>query len=137
MDVPSVGTRGAFLRPLCSRVQTTIGELINTRPDPTSRHDCPQAIYIIRDGDVDLYVGQTIQGVRARLKAHIRVNQWENDRFGAAYRAHRPASDRWTVQVIYIKTSLGDAERFYINHLTPKYNKQRPVRLNEPTFEVA
>lgn len=135
MDDPSLTTRGVLLRPHYPRVQTTLGELLKTHPDPTWRQDLPRAVYVVRDGEQALYVGKTKKGARARLQAHIGQKPG-GGYLGRAYYQDEPVADAWTVEVIYIRSNLDEAERFYIARLRPKYNQQRPPPSRHIPFEL-
>lgn len=130
---------GKFAMSACSRPLrslVTLGALITTRPDPTIRNGLPNCLYIVRDGDAVLYVGQTTKSVRRRIKDHIIAAPW-GDHLGMFYKQHQPRSSEWTIEVFYIVAHLHDAENEAIERLRPILNKQRPERKITPSFELA
>jgi hypothetical protein len=100
----------------------SIGHILSGATRPHKTHG--SFIYIIRDDDQVLYVGQTTIAVHKRLNQHIKQGA---SVFGAHFREHVPAAYAWQVEILEVTGNLDTAEREQIQLHRPLLN----IRMNQ------
>src|SRR5438045_1575550 len=68
-----------------------------------AHHPLGSSVYAVRDEQVFLYIGKTVNGVWGRIRAHLGPLK----PLGRAVSAHLPAAAAWRVEVCNFGTELG------------------------------